>query len=120
MHDLLTMAAVPFLEQERVAGHKIDFVVEWNGSRVCVDTNGDRWHRWEKIVQSDRTKLDRVLAAGELPLGVWWSVLQRSPDEVLEAIRWTHRHRRLYWWHWAVPIESLRQSEQAKSLLRRG
>lgn len=120
MATLLRRAGLPFVEQARVSGHRIDFVVVSGGSPLLVDTNGDRWHHWSKIVESDRVKLDRMLAAGWLPLGVWWSRLERSPDEVLEGIRWSFRHDRLAWWDWAVPIESLQHSARAKSLVRRG
>lgn len=117
MRELLTRLeswhAWVVAEEMKVAGHRIDFVVEmeWQGvtRRLGVDVNGDRWHRWKKIVDCDRVKLDRVFGpdSDTLVLGVWWSRLQSSPASVEEGILTGLMHGRLVWWDWAVPIESL-------------
>jgi very-short-patch-repair endonuclease len=121
MFDLLTEKGYEFEEQQRVAGHKIDFVVV-RERRVCLDTNGDHWHSWPKIVACDVVKLDRVLAAGELPLGVWWSRLRRSPEEVVSGLEQTLLFGRLPWWDWNVRVESLRpeNGRRVRSLVQAG
>lgn len=110
MAELLTEAGIEFEEQGKFAGHRIDFLLEpLDRSRVpvCLDVNGDRWHSWQKIVDCDRKKLNRVLEAGGLPLGVWWSRLQRSEQEVASGIGSAIRWGRLPWWDWRVEPVSL-------------
>lgn len=117
MRELLTRLSSwhgwTVIEEEKVAGHRIDFVVSmpYRGEmrRLGVDVNGDRWHRWQKIVDCDRVKLNRVFGPDSdvLVLGVWWSRLQERPESVEHAILTGLMHRRLAWWDWAVPVESL-------------
>jgi hypothetical protein len=111
MAALLTGAAIPFSEQEKVGGHKIDFVAHFPSRDLLIDVNGDRWHHWRKIVDCDRIKLDRVIATHSRPFAVWWSRLQKNPTEVLAAI--IHMGYTeidpdfLPWWDWAVDIDTL-------------
>ena len=116
MRELLTEMRSPsglgFLvhEEVKVAGHRIDFVVEdWRGNALGVDVNGDRWHRWEKVRLCDVKKLSRVFAPGVEPLvlGVWWSRLQRSPESVEQAVWLGLGLSRLAWWDWAVTFEEM-------------
>jgi hypothetical protein len=110
MRELLTDMGLRFAEEEKVAGHRIDFVVTRFGEPALgVDVNGDRWHRWKKIRECDRVKLDRVFAPGVEPLvlGVWWSRLQRSPESVVDAIRLGRDQHRLAWWDWAVRFDEM-------------
>jgi hypothetical protein len=123
MRELLTSAQVAgnsllVWEEVKVAGHRIDFVVEdCLGRSLGVDVNGDRWHRWEKIRQCDRVKLDRVFAPGVEPLvlGVWWSRLQRSPECVGHAILLGLGLNRLAWWDWAVTFEEMTPTSGARA-----
>src|SRR6478609_2954187 len=82
MRELLTRKMFPFVEEEKIAGHRIDFVIPTHWGRLGVDVNGDRWHSWGKIMDCDRLKLNRVFEAEACVLGVWWSRLQRSPEQV--------------------------------------
>lgn len=106
MRQRLTEWGWSFVEEERVAGHRIDFVVE---GRLGVDVNGDHWHRWPKIVACDRKKLGRVFAAnGPIVLGVWYSRLVRDPEGVRQAVDLAFREGRLAFWDWAVPVDTVR------------
>ena len=111
MRKILLRMGVEFTEQERVAGHRIDFVLRGRRGLVLVDPNGDRWHRWQKIVDCDRKKLNRVIAAGALPMGVWWSRIQKEPQGVADAIVYAVEAGRLRFWDWAVPVGSLDRAE---------
>lgn len=124
MSELLDRAGIGYTEQERTAGHRIDFTLHPAGRRILLDVNGDGWHRWRKIVDCDRVKIVRVLDAGNCPWAVWWSRLQRNPAQVEAAVRAmaTSNHQFLPWWDWAVEIDSLpdRAAETARLLLARG
>lgn len=112
---LLTDAGLPFAEQQKMAGHRIDFLVDgW----MLLDVSGDRWHSWKKIVDCDRLKLERVGRAGLVPCGLWWSRLQRSPDQVAEAVRAYLGGARWRWWDWRVGVEEL--SSEAQAVIRKG
>jgi hypothetical protein len=118
MFDALTGAGFSFEEQFEFAGHKIDFGVEIDGLTVLLDVNGDRWHRWQKIIECDRVKLDRVLAAGGFPVGVWRSrMLEHGPSTVLQTVAVSAAQRRIPWWDWAVPISSLQEEARVRALL---
>lgn len=121
MADLLDSVRFPFEEQLPFAGHKIDFTVYLNDRAVLLDVNGDRWHRWQKIVDCDRKKLNRMLEAGGIPLAAWWSRVKKEPDAVLAAIVLAS-HGRLAYWDWAVDLDSLSPvaSERAKAALGEG
>jgi hypothetical protein len=109
MAELLTSLAVSFTTETKFANHRIDFTLEAeDGSLVLWDVNGDWWHSKAKIVQCDRVKIERVVAAGGLPLGVFWTRLSGSPESVATAVRRSLREPRvLPWWDWKVPIEAL-------------
>lgn len=126
MRDLLaTIPNVTVTEETKVAGHRIDFVVTNRyGDSLGVDVNGDRWHRWAKVRECDRVKLNRVFAPSVRPcvLGVWWSRLQRSPEFVRQAVIDGVIESRLAWWDWAVRVDELDEapSRRVQSLLRPG
>jgi len=107
LREILVEMGLGFEEERKFAGHAIDFFVASESGPVLVEANGDRWHRWEKIRQCDAKKLNRVLAAGGLPLGIWWTRLQREPAVVAEAIEIAVKSRRLVLWDWAVKPEEL-------------
>lgn len=107
MRELLTRMGQPFEEQALFAGHRIDFLLQGGVRPVCLDTNGDRWHSWGKIVACDRIKIRRVVEAGGLPLGVWWSRLQRSEEAVWEGVQYALTTGCLPWWDWKVWLSDL-------------
>ncbi|AMM44348.1 HNH endonuclease [Arthrobacter phage Kitkat] len=111
MAHLLEGAGIPYSEQEKVGGHKIDFVAHFPSRDLLIDVNGDRWHHWMKIVDCDRIKLDRVIATHNRPFAVWWSRLQKDPAAVLAAILHMGFGEQdpdfLPWWDWAVDVDSL-------------
>lgn len=107
MRRLLTSMGLVFDEQSLFAGHRIDFLVEGPKGPLCIDTNGDRWHSWSKIVACDVVKINRVVRAGGRPLGVWWSRQQRSEAEVSEGIWYALETGCLPWWDWRVRLSDL-------------
>lgn len=108
-------------EQGLFAGHRIDFLVQSARGEVCLDANGDRWHRWKKIVDCDRLKLDRVLFAGGLPCGIWWSRMQKDPARAEAMIVAAVKEGILLEWDWAVKPETLAPvARQAMEAVFRG
>lgn len=112
---LLEERGLFFSEQEKFAGHKIDFILHFDDRDVLLDVNGDRWHHWTKIVDCDRIKLNRVLEAGGTPTAVWLSRLQKDPTPTLDAIAALGAGpERLPWWDWAVDPRSLSEMSQKR------
>lgn len=120
---LLTERGLRFWEQKKIAGHKIDFIVRVGNRVIQLDINGDRWHHWQKIIDCDRIKIERVLAAGEIPLTVWWSRLKKDPEGVMDTLEGlAHGEARMPWWDWAVELDSLTPTAErrARKLLQKG
>lgn len=115
MRSMLEGLGVPYQEQRKVAGHSIDFVIDVGTHLVLIDPNGDRWHRWSKVRACDHVKLNRVLGADPLrtpekpciPLGVWWSRIQKDPASVIDGIDLAIRYREMAFWDWAVDVDLL-------------
>jgi hypothetical protein len=107
--ELLDSVGFEYQREALFEGHRIDFLIDAGSHVVLAEPNGDRWHRWSKIVDCDRKKLNRVLSGPmpAVPLGIWWSRLQRDPHRVLDAVTAAIVAQRLCWWDWAVKIDSL-------------
>jgi hypothetical protein len=106
---LLDRLRIPYSLETRFAGHRIDFtLVAVSGQPVLWDVNGDWWHSKPKIIECDRTKIVRVVAAGGLPRAVFSSRLGSTPETVaIEVRRSLHFPAELPWWDWKVPMPSL-------------
>lgn len=101
MAQILNQMGLTYWPQHKVGRHSIDFVLPSERGEVLLQVNGWAWHRWEKVVKSDRVALDRLLGAGYLVLGVWdWRL--KEPREVKLAIAEAFRDRRIRWWDWLV------------------
>lgn len=112
-----------YLEQEKLGGHRIDFLVQFPQRDVLVDINGDWWHAKPKIIDCDRVKLNRVLAAGFVPFAVFYSRLQKDPLGVVRTVEdLAGGPERLPWWDWNVDIDSLDPAnrDRVRLLLERG
>jgi len=99
MADLLDELGVPYEEQVKVDGHRVDFLV----GRVIVEANGDWWHRTEMWKSTDEKKLRKWKDAGRVVVGVWESRLDKEPEKVKEAIMVALTiGKEPEFWDWAV------------------
>lgn len=62
------------------------------GTRIVVELDGQQFHGPDRF-QADRTRDQRLAAAGYVVLRFTWDDLVNRPDDVIERIRRTMAHR---------------------------